>query len=144
MKPMDGTRSKRRTARETADRLHSAAIRLLRTVRRRDTASGLGPARLSALSVLVFRGPSTLKALAAAEQVKPPTMSRIVNGLAASGLIRRIASPVDARALRLEPTARGRRVLERARDRRVALLAGLLGGLEPGELKVPLEAAGIL
>ena len=61
-----------------ADRLHSAAIHLLRRVRKQDVATGEGPARLSALSVLVFGGPKTLGELAAAEQVKPPTMSRIV------------------------------------------------------------------
>ncbi len=43
-----------------ADRLHSAAIHLLRRVRKQDAASGEGPARLSALSVLVFGGPMTL------------------------------------------------------------------------------------
>ena len=42
-----------------ADRLHSAAIHLLRRVRQQDTATGEGPARLSALSVLVFGGPMT-------------------------------------------------------------------------------------
>ena len=62
-----------------ADRLHSAAIHLLRRVRQQDVATGEGPARLSALSVLVFGGPKTLGELAAAEQVKPPTMSRIVS-----------------------------------------------------------------
>jgi hypothetical protein len=63
-----------------ADRLHSAAIQLLRRVRKLDVATGEGPARLSALSVLVFGGAETLGELAAAEQVKPPTMSRIVAG----------------------------------------------------------------
>src|SRR3954463_14052103 len=66
---------------ELADRLHSTAIHLLRRVRKQDVAIGQGPARLSALSVLVFGGPKTLGELAAAEQVKPPTMSRIVAGV---------------------------------------------------------------
>src|SRR5215467_3653638 len=74
-----------------ADRLHSTAIHLLRRVRKQDVATGEGPARLSALSVLVFGGPKTLKELAAAEQVKPPTMSRIVAGLARSRLIHIVA-----------------------------------------------------
>jgi len=60
-----------------ADGLHSAAIHLLRRVRKQDTKTGEGPARLSALSVLVFGGPKTLGELAAAEQVRPPTMTRI-------------------------------------------------------------------
>src|SRR5215475_2178440 len=63
------------------DRLHSAAIHLLRRLRVRDLESGVGPAQLSALSVLVFGGPRSLGELANAEQVRAPTMSRIVNGL---------------------------------------------------------------
>src|ERR1700726_4194107 len=70
-----------------ADRLHSAAIHLLRRVRKQDVATGEGPARLSALSVLVLGGPKTLGELAAAELVRPPTMSRMVAGLAHSRLV---------------------------------------------------------
>src|SRR6202165_6345360 len=80
-----------------ADRLHSAAIHLLRRVRNQDTVTGEGPARLSALSVLVFSGPKTLGELAAAEQVKPPTMSRIVAGLRRSRLVEITADAHDAR-----------------------------------------------
>src|SRR5256885_16104382 len=71
---------------ETADRLHSAAIHLLRRLRVRDRESGVGPAQLSALSVLVFGGPRSLGELADAEQVRPPTMSRIVAGRERGGL----------------------------------------------------------
>src|ERR1700692_3734299 len=84
-----------------ADRLHSAAIHLLRRLRKQDAASGVGPAQLPALSVLVFAGPKTLGELAAAEQVKPPTMSRIVAGLARSRLIDITADPHDARRMRI-------------------------------------------
>ena len=52
---------------EVADRVHSAAIHLLRRLRVRDQESGIGPAQMSALSVLVFAGPRSLKELAAAE-----------------------------------------------------------------------------
>src|SRR2546427_8806199 len=79
----------RQTAMEVADRLHSAAIHLLRHVRKQDVATREAPARLSALSVLVFGGSVTLGQLAAAEQVKPPTMTRIVTGLESSGLAER-------------------------------------------------------
>ena len=67
--------------RDVAARLHSASIRLLRTLRREDDGSGLSAPRLSALSVIVFAGPLSLAELAAAEQVTPPTMSRIVEAL---------------------------------------------------------------
>lgn len=109
-----------------ADRLHSAAIHLLRRMRKQDLASGEGPARLSALSVLVFAGPRTLGELAAAEQVKPPTMSRIVAGLVRSRLVRVQQDPADARRLRIHATRKGTRLLWSARERRVASLASNL------------------
>src|SRR5262250_1499425 len=102
---------------ELADRLHSAAIHLLRLVRVQDTASGIGPARLSALSVIVFGGPISLNDLAAAEQVHPPTMSRIVDALEAAGLARRRSNQEDRRAVLIEATARGSAVLRAGRRR---------------------------
>ena len=78
---------KRRLA--VADALHSAAIHLLRRVREEDEEAGVGPARLSALSVLVFAGPQRLTDLARAEQVRPPTMTKVVTGLEGAGLARR-------------------------------------------------------
>jgi DNA-binding MarR family transcriptional regulator len=117
-----------------ADRLHSAAIHLLRRVRKQDAATGEGPARLSALSVLVFAGPKTLGELAAAEQVKPPTMSRIVTGLARSRLVAITADPHDARRMRIRATAKGTRLLHKGRQLRIAYLAAHLGELAPQEL----------
>jgi DNA-binding MarR family transcriptional regulator len=117
-----------------ADRLHSAAIHLLRRVRKQDTATGEGPARLSALSVLVFGGPKTLGELAAAEQVKPPTMSRIVAGLARSRLVDITADPEDARRMRIRATAKGTQILQKGRELRIAYLASHLERLTPEEI----------
>ena len=117
-----------------ADHLHSAAIHLLRRVRKQDAASGEGPARLSALSVLVFGGPKTLKELAAAEQVKAPTMSRIVAGLEHSRLIQITEDAEDARRMRIAPTPKGTRLLQEARERRIAELASQLEQLTHEEL----------
>ncbi|NIV55632.1 MAG: MarR family transcriptional regulator [Actinobacteria bacterium] len=121
--------------RRVADRLHAASIRLLRRLRAEDRHSGVGPARLSALSVLVFGGPLSLGALAAAERVKPPTMSRIVAGLERDGLVERRPDPQDVRAIRLRATPRGRRVLEQGRARRVDRLAEELRRLSTEELR---------
>src|ERR671934_2351081 len=96
---------------EAADRFHSAAIHALRHVRRVDPATGLSAARLSALSVLVFGGPRTLGELAAAEQVRPPTMTRIVRALEDEGYVRRESDPTDGRVARLHPTPAGERML---------------------------------
>jgi DNA-binding MarR family transcriptional regulator len=127
-----------------ADRLHSVAIHLLRHVRQRDVASGVGPAQLSALSVLVFAGPKTLGALAAAEQVKPPTISRIVAGLERGRLVEIIRDPHDARRRHVRPTAKGTRLLQQARRRRIEFLASHLGILTPEELAKVSQAVEIL
>ena len=130
--------------RATAARLHSAALHLLRRVRREDPAMGLPPARASALSVLVFGGARSLGELAAAEQVRPPTMSRIVAGLAAAGLVTREPDPHDRRTARLVASPRGREILEAGRDRRVRLLEELVGRLEPEECALLEEAAALM
>ncbi len=122
-------------ARTAADRLHSAAIHVLRNVRSEDVASGVSAARLSALSVLAFGGPRTLGQLAAAEQVTPPSMSRIVTGLEQSGLARRESHRDDARAVTIRATAKGVRLLQRARERRIDRLAAKLGTLDAGEIR---------
>ena len=111
---------------ELADGLHSTAIYLLRQLRVEDRSSGVGPAQLSALSVLVFGGSMSLKQLATIEQVKPPTMVRIVQGLVEQRLATSRADRDDARKVRISATARGRALMQRARLRRVEALARML------------------
>jgi DNA-binding MarR family transcriptional regulator len=120
---------------DMADRLHSTAIHLLRQVRVQDAATGLAPARLSALSVLVFGGAMSLNKLAQAEQVRPPTMSRIVDALESEGLIRRTVNPQDRRAVVLEATEKGAAILWQGRKRRVRFLAKHLSRLSEDERK---------
>jgi DNA-binding MarR family transcriptional regulator len=129
---------------EAADRFHSAAVHALRYVRRDDPATSLSAARLSALSVLVFGGPRTLGELAAAEHVRPATMSRIVQALAEDGLVRREADPADGRVVRLQATSRGEDVMWQGRERRVANLAELLSRLPPAEVQKVREAAELV
>jgi DNA-binding MarR family transcriptional regulator len=129
---------------EVADRLHSAAIHLLRHARKQDVFARQGPARLSALSVLVFGGPMALGQLAAAEQVKAPTMSRIVAGLKRSGLAKIETDSKDARRIRVTATAKGKRVLHQARARRVRLVADTLRWLSEPEMETLLRAADLM
>jgi DNA-binding MarR family transcriptional regulator len=112
----------------TATELNSGAIHLLRAVRRVDRDSGLPPSQLSALSVLVFGGPLTLGALAAAEEVAGPTMTRIVDGLVARGLAER-QRPADRRTVLVAATSAGRRVMRDGRRRRVEALEAALAAL---------------
>jgi DNA-binding MarR family transcriptional regulator len=102
------------------------------------------PAQLSALSVLVFGGPRTLGELAAAEHVRPPTMTRIVQALETAGLVRRERDVDDARVHRLHATAKGRRVMQRGRERRVAKLAALLDRLPPQDVASVRAAAELV
>src|SRR5881392_3398151 len=106
--PSRSARPKRAASPHTdlADRLHSSAIHLLRRLRREDDASGLPAPHLSALSVIVFGGPITLGALATAEQVRPPTISRVVAALERDGLVTRETDPSDRRVVRVKATAR--------------------------------------
>ena len=118
---------------ETATRLHSTAIRLLRMVRQEDRASGLSGPRLSALSVIVFNGPLSLAELAAAEQVRAPTMTRLVDALVGLGLVTRETSAEDRRRVSIAATEAGRALLDEGRRRRVAAIAERLGRLAESE-----------
>ena len=127
-----------------ADRLHSSAIRLLRLLRRQDDASGLTPARLSALSVVVFGGPLTLGELAAAEQVRPPTMTRLVAALAADGLVTKEPDAADRRVVRVRATAAGEHLLLAGRARRVRALAVRLAALAAADRALLARAVALL
>jgi DNA-binding MarR family transcriptional regulator len=129
---------------EAADRVHSAAIHLLRHAAKQDVLAGVGPARLSALSVLVFGGPMALGKLAIAERVKAPTMSRIVAGLKRSGLVKIDSDAKDARRIRVTATSKGERLLQQARARRIGLLADTFGGLGKTQLRTLLRAAELM
>ena len=127
-----------------ADRLHSAAIHLLRRLRVEDEALGISAPRLSVLSILVFAGPKRIGELARLEQVEPPTISRLVDGLVRDGLAVREPDPDDARAVRVRATQTGARTLRRGRARRVETLRSRLATLSPAELAALGEGVEVL
>jgi DNA-binding MarR family transcriptional regulator len=129
--------------RELADRLHSAAIHLLRRARRSDPLTGATPAQLSALSVLMS-GPKTLGELAAAEQVRAPTVSRLAAEMERIGLIRRRSDRSDARVVHVGMTAKGRRVLGKGRVLRITDIEGRVRRLGPPEVVTLEKAVGII
>jgi DNA-binding MarR family transcriptional regulator len=129
---------------QIADQVHTLAIHLLRKLRREDENSGLNAPRLSALSVIVFGGPITLGDLAAAEQVRPPTMTRIVSALEQLGLVQKKQSAADGRSTLLSPTAEGRRLLVQGRERRGRALAKQIAALNRSQLATLQEASEIL
>jgi len=139
-----GSASRQPPARTIADRLHSAAIHLLRRLRVLDKAMGLTAPRASALSVLVFRGPLTMSQLAEAEQVRRPTITRLVDGLERRGLVRRVSHAGDGRVQLVEATAAGRRLLQKGRARRVERLMQGVAQLSEDDQQVLARAADLM
>jgi DNA-binding MarR family transcriptional regulator len=132
------------TSRDLADQIHSAAIHLLRRLRHEDGNTGLNTPRLSALSVIIFAGPLTLGDLAAAEQVRPPTMTRIVDALVDLGLAIRSRNALDGRSVYASATTAGKKLLMRGRLRRVEALANQIVALSAAERDVLQQSARIL
>lgn len=127
---------------EIAGGLHEAARRMLRMARREPAT--ISPPRLSALSVLAFGGPASLAELAAAEQVKAPTMSRIVEGLVKEGLVTREADPANRRKVRLAATEEGKQRLQAGRDMRVQALRERLRRLADSEQRALARGVEVL
>jgi DNA-binding MarR family transcriptional regulator len=136
--------SRQPPVRDIADRLHSAAIHLLRRLRVEDRAIGLTGPRASALSVIVFRGPIAMGALAEAEQVRAPTITRLVTSLETAGLVRRSSDRDDGRVQLVEATAAGRRLLNKGRARRIERLRGGIAHLAGEDQRVLARAAELM
>jgi DNA-binding MarR family transcriptional regulator len=126
------------------DRLHAWAIHLLRWLREADRSSPLSAAELSALSVVVHLGPLSLTELAEAEQVRPPSMSRLISGLEGRGLVDRDRSAEDRRVVRISATVAGLGLLEEGRQRRLHALRAALDELGPVDRRALDRAVGVL
>jgi DNA-binding MarR family transcriptional regulator len=132
-----------RPAEKTADAIHSAAIHLLRSLRRQDASLGVGPAGLSVLSVVVFSGPKTISQLAAIEQVTKATMSRIIQRLERWGIVERTREGDRRRAI-IRPTTTGRSLMRRGRYNRVAELETRMRDLSDQEIAILARAAQLI
>jgi DNA-binding MarR family transcriptional regulator len=129
---------------DTADLLHSAALRLLRYARSADKEMDLDGPRASALSVLVFGGPLPLTRLAELEQVSPPAITKTVTALEAAGLATRTRSTDDRRVVNVAATEAGRALLHRGRAARVARVEKLIGDLPERDRRTLRRAAGLI
>ena len=129
---------------EVANRLHSMAIHLLRHARVADRETGLSPERLSLLSLLVYAGPHTLSQLALAEQVSRPAISRSVKALVEDGMVVRRRGTADRRSVTITATAKGRRLMEAGRRRRLERIAAALGDLNREELRTLERSVAVL
>ena len=117
---------------ELATRLRVAVTRLNRKLRQQALA-GLSPAQASALGTVNRLVGPTLGELAAAEQVQPPTVTRLVTSLESAGLVARESDGADKRVVRVKITAEGRRNLQRIRNLKNAFLARRLAALDPAK-----------
>lgn len=124
--------------------LQAAAGRLLRMARRDPGGDGISPPRLSALSVLAFGGPMSLAELAAAEEVRAPTMSRVVEALVKDGFVTRDADPANRRKVRIAATEEGRRRLEAGREGQVRALRERLRRLADSEQRALARGVEVL
>lgn len=129
---------------QTANALHSVALRLLRRARTADVRMDLDGPRASALSVLVFSGPLPIGRLAAVEQVSAPAITKTVSALEADGLVDRVRSDTDRRVVVVLATPKGRALLERGRAARVRVIAALLDDLAERDRQTLDRAAQIV
>ncbi len=129
---------------DLAIRLHSAALHLMRRIRREDDATGVSAPQLSALSCVAFGTPHTLGELAHMEQVSPPTMTRIVAALEQQKLVTRTSPAADRRVSSIIATPKGRRMIEQGRDRRAAFLARHLAALPAADRRALSRAADLM
>ena len=117
---------------EVAARLRLAVTRLARKLRQQ-VAGPLTPSQMSALATAERLGCPTLGELAASEQVQPPSMTKMVVGLEAAGLVARREDDTDRRVVRVALTPEGRRTVQRSRSLRTAYLVRQLKRLSDAE-----------
>lgn len=128
---------------DVVGRLRFAIARLARLLRQQDTTA-LTPTVSAMLATIVRSGPLTLGELAAAEQVAPPTVTKVVSRLEADGLIERVRDTDDRRVCRVVVSAEGRRQIERNKSRRNAWLAERLAELSADDRERVAEAVEVL
>lgn len=136
------SRYKKRQA--AADAMHSAALHLMRAVRKVDYGMKLDGPRASALSVLVFGGPKPISSLAELEQVSSPAITKMVTSMEEQGLVWRGPSEFDRRVVLVNATAAGKKVLERGRAARVRAVGELFDELSEDELDTVRQAAELI
>lgn len=128
---------------ETAARLRRAVTRLHRRLRA-NSLSGVTPTQASILATLNQLGHPTLGDLALAEQIQPPSVTRLVRDMEKAGLIETSRDPNDKRSTRVQLSASGRRELEGIRQRKTEFLERRLGALSASDQARALELVTFL
>jgi DNA-binding MarR family transcriptional regulator len=126
-----------------ASHLRLSVFRASRTLRR-ESQAGISPTLLAALSTIERHGPMTAGDLASHEQVRKPTVTRILAALVAEGLAERTPDTVDRRVSWVQLTPSGRALMRSVRRRTDRYLAERLKRLDVAELATLEQAAEIL
>ncbi len=129
---------------EMAARLQANSMRLLRLARRDEQTGDLSGPALSALRFVALAGPVSLRELAAAEQVRPPTMTRLVDRMVGENLVTRETDAEDRRMIRIAATDKGRRLIEQSRPQSGDGLAARLHRLAESERRAIARAVELL
>jgi DNA-binding MarR family transcriptional regulator len=127
----------------TITRLRITLLRVSRRLRQQ-AHSGITPSQLSALSTIERHGPLTLGDLASLENVRPPSVSRIVGALEGEGYVERAPDDNDRRIALVHITDHGVTELTQIRRERDAWLADRLDGLTSEERNRLLAALPVL
>lgn len=130
--------------RDDAARLRLAVARISRHLRAVDVSPALTPTLASLLSTVVRNGRLGLSELSELEGVDAPTLSRAVSRLEERGFVRRLPDPDDRRAVMVEATAAGKRLLQRLRAARADALHARLAELGEDERRLLHDALPVL
>ncbi|MEI8148311.1 MAG: MarR family transcriptional regulator [Actinomycetes bacterium] len=128
---------------ETAARLRRSVTRLNRRLRQNSLAD-VSPAQASMLATIEKLVKPTLGDLAKAEQIQPPSVTRLVQSLVDASLCTRTVDENDRRAQRVELTAQGRKELQSIRRKKTVWLSSRLEELSTADQKRAAELATLL
>ncbi len=108
--------------RSDSERLYLVVQHLGRRLRDMDLEMGISPSRFAVLAHLAFHGANNVGELAALEHVSRPAMTRLIRDMEKDGLARRLPDSTDGRGVIVSLTAKGRAILERVRNNKIALI----------------------
>jgi DNA-binding MarR family transcriptional regulator len=126
-----------------SQRLARSVVRLARRLRQ-ERNTELTPTQLAVLGTVMVMGPATPSAIAARENVRPPSVTRTLNCLADDGYIVREPHPDDGRQVLVRLSDKGELLLTEQRNRRNAWLDGRLSTLTVAERATLRDASDLL
>jgi len=128
---------------DTAARLRRAITRLNRRLRQ-SSLGGISPAQASMLASIETMNNPSLGDLAIAEQMKPPSVTRLAQSMQGAGLIVCTPDLVDRRCTRVQLSALGKKEVAAIRKRKTEFLEQKLLTLSDGDQRQAEDLADFL